>query len=396
MTKKIIFNLAVLVLILISTTNCNAVLKDIIKNSNLSDGELEITEWTKHHIGDLPKKSMFILPGDLDGDGDKDIVVGGHWWENPGSASGYWQQHTIGEPLRNMALLQDFDGDGDIDIVGTEGIGAKTNHQFVWAKNDGKGSFTIMNNIDSCVAGDFVQGAAPITVKGKNYIAISWHKYGEGNYLLHIPKNPSSTQWTFSKISNVTQKEDISVGDIDRDGDDDLLLGTIWLENQDGTWVDHTIGDVNDFGEYAQPDRNDLADINGDGRLDAVVALEKGKNILWFKAPEDPTQLWERNSVGYSKGQGFSMDVADFDNDGDIDVVVGEHRGRPNNNSVFIFQNFDSGRTWSRLTSDSAPSDSIDHHDGTVAVDIDNDGDIDIISIGWYNPKVWIIENKAK
>ena len=35
----------------------------------------------------------------------------------------------------------------------------------------------------------------------------------------------------------------------------------------------------------------------------------------------------------------------------------------------------------------------IDHHDGTQAVDMDGDGDLDIISIGWYNPKIWVFEN---
>ncbi len=391
MGNKYLINIIIFAIILVASSNCAEETIDSTTNSE----KLDITKWAKHHIGDLPNKSVFILPGDLDGDGDKDIVVGGSWWENPGSFSGDWSQHTVGEPLKNMTLLHDFDGDGDIDIIGTEGIGSKINRQFVWAKNDGKGIFTIMNNVDSCEAGDFIQGAVPLTIQDKNYIAISWHKYGEGVYLLHVPENPSDDQWTFTLMSNVTQNEDLSVGDIDRDGDDDILLGTIWLENLGDSWVDHRIGDVKEFRERAKPDRNNLADINGDGRLDAVIGLEKGKNILWFKAPEDPTQLWERHSVGFSEGQGFSTDVADFDNDGDPDVVVGEHRGKVNN-SVFIFQNFDSGRTWSKITIDSASKDSIDHHDGTLAVDIDDDGDMDIISIGWYNPKVWIFENKAK
>ena len=42
------------------------------------------------------------------------------------------------------------------------------------------------------------------------------------------------------------------------------------------------------------------------------------------------------------------------------------------------------------------PKDTVDHHDGTQAVDLDGDGDLDIISIGWYNPKVWIYENKSQ
>ena len=42
---------------------------------------------------------------------------------------------------------------------------------------------------------------------------------------------------------------------------------------------------------------------------------------------------------------------------------------------------------------DKNPKNIIDHHDGTQAVDLDGDGDLDIISMGWYNPKVWVFEN---
>ena len=48
-------------------------------------------------------------------------------------------QATIGEPLRNMAIVYDFDKDGDPDILGTEGVGAAKNTNFVLARNDGKG-----------------------------------------------------------------------------------------------------------------------------------------------------------------------------------------------------------------------------------------------------------------
>jgi hypothetical protein len=37
-----------------------------------------------------------------------------------------------------------------------------------------------------------------------------------------------------------------------------------------------------------------------------------------------------------------------------------------------------------------------EHHDGGLAVDIDNDGDFDIVSIGWVNDKVVLYENTAR
>ncbi|MBD3378664.1 hypothetical protein GF406_26790 [candidate division KSB1 bacterium] len=356
---------------------------------------MAIDKWQRYHIADLPQRSMYIKPGDLDGDGAIDIVAGGWWWKNPGSLDGVWKQHLVGEPLRNMNEVFDFDRDGDPDVIGTKGVGAETNRQFVWAENDGKGKFTIHSNIDSCESGDFLQGSAMIRLADGYGIALGWHKGGKGTYIIRVPDNPKTEQWKIDLVTETSMKEDISAGDIDRDGDLDMLLGTIWLENRDGQWITHVLGETADLDSDLEPDRNDLADIDGDGRLDAVVSPELGTHLLWYRAPEDPTQPWIRHSVGTIEGQGFSMDTRDFDRDGDPDIVIGEHRGETHNR-VVIFQNFDRGRTWSKVVIDKDAKDVIDHHDGTVAVDLDRDGDLDLISVGWYNPKVWVFENLAR
>lgn len=44
---------------------------------------------------------------------------------------------------------------------------------------------------------------------------------------------------------------------------------------------------------------------------------------------------------------------------------------------------------------DSGPAGDIDHHDGTQAVDLDGDGDLDLVSTGYTKAKVWVFENKA-
>jgi len=141
------------------------------------------------------------------------------------------------------------------------------------------------------------------------------------------------------------------------------------------------------------PDRVDLADVNGDGRLDAVIALENGTDVWWFEAPENPTGEWTQHKIGVIAGQGFSMDTADFDGDGDPDVVIGEHRGKQENR-VVLFENVSDGAMWKQHVINKGLKNTVDHHDGTQAVDLDGDGDLDIISIGWYNPKVWVYENK--
>ena len=119
---------------------------------------------------------MFITSADMDNDGYKDIITGGWWYKNPGIKGKNWIRHTIGTPLNNMAAVYDFDGDGDMDVLGTQGKGSDTNATFVWGRNDGSGNFEILNNIEPG-DGDFLQGVAVGNFKkgGPVEIALSWH-----------------------------------------------------------------------------------------------------------------------------------------------------------------------------------------------------------------------------
>ncbi|MFC1889943.1 FG-GAP repeat domain-containing protein [Thermodesulfobacteriota bacterium] len=363
------------------------------RNTMYSATNPTIDQWERYLVdGSLPSMALFVMADDLDGDGRKDLVAGGWWWKNPGSLDGDWGAgRTIGSPLSSAAAVDDFDNDGDLDIFGSQGTGADNNNDLAWARNDGTGNFTVLTNIETGGWGDFLQGVLMADLGAGEQIVMSWHNGGGGIQVVSIPENPSTTTWPTGILSPTNQGEDISADDIDRDGDQDLLLGTMWLRNDAGSWSSYTIGSVQ---SGAEPDRNDLADINGDGRLDAVVALEGGEEVYWFEAPPDATGSWQRYLIGSVAGEGFSMDVADFDGDGDPDVVLGEHKGTAENR-VIIFENVNGGSSWNTHVIDSGPVGDIDHHDGTQAVDLDGDGDLDLISIGYTNAKVWIFENKA-
>ena len=56
----------------------------------------------------------------MDGDGLQDIITGAWWYKNPGLAIGGWQRNDLPSPMRNMAAVLDIDGDGDMDVLGTE------------------------------------------------------------------------------------------------------------------------------------------------------------------------------------------------------------------------------------------------------------------------------------
>lgn len=238
--------------------------------------------------------------------------------------------------------------------------------------------------------GDFLQGVALGDFDGskRTQVALSWHGAGMGVQRLAAPPGEPD-HWQIETLSPVSQDEGLSAGDIDRDGDLDLLLGTIWLENADGTWVAHDL----DAGD-AKPDRNRLADINGDGRLDAVVGFEAvsvSGDIVVYEQPSDPKQNWQRKTIASLIGP-MSLDVVDLDQDGDLDVLAGEHNmDVPEDAGIFWFSNTDGrGNQWERQLIYRGD----EHHDGAQVADLDRDGDLDVLSIGWGHNKVMIYENR--
>lgn len=348
-----------------------------------------LDEWKRHVVdAERPWVSLLIDAADMNGDNLADIVTGGWWYQNPGSPGGSWTRYAIGEPLHNMAVVYDFDRDGDIDILGTQGIGTESNDAFAWARNDGSGSFTVLTNVEDG-SGTFLQGAVagPLQDNGVPYIALSWHNSASSVQRIIVPYDPSIDTWTWEELSPSSQNEDLSHGDIDRDGDADLLLGTQWLRNEGTSWSVFTLSTSS-----GEPDRNRLADINRDGRLDAVVGFETVDRLAWYEQGTAATETWTEHIIS-NIGKPMSLDVADMDCDGDFDVIAGEHDLlNPQNASLYVFENVDGeGLLWTEhivFTGD-------EHHDGAQVVDIDNDGDIDIISMGFGHSKILLYENQS-
>ncbi len=233
--------------------------------------------------------------GDIDGDGDTDLLLPGMWLENPepaaDAATSAWAVRTIDGSLYQevKALVADIDGDGAAEVV--------------FSPSEGSG-------------------------------AVRWYKPTSGN-----PRG----LWTGrTVIQNLPGCHTLQAGDIDHDGDIDLVVaqmhthgGQIFVVLNNGGGMSWTQVPIGSGGIH----NGVLADIDADGDLDLY-----GAN--WTTNP--PVRLW-RNA-----GQPCPED---FNNDGAV-----------NSSDISVFLT-----TWI-----------IDASSGGTATDWNRDGEINSSDISMY------------
>lgn len=354
--------------------------------------KMSLDHWQRHVItkDGAPKNGYHIFAADLNNDGTKDIITGDAWYENPGHPGGDWVRHGLEADLGRIIAVYDFDRDGHDDLLGGG---------FGWAHNDGAGCFKVFKNI--ATEGGFIQGAAVGCFSSDRWdiSVIYTHKNGDHIRKLDVPSTPASTEWADHLVYDWAGKsKDIDLGDIDRDGDLDVVFvgrdsDTLqWLANNgNGSFTAHTFTKA----PSAIVHRCKLADIDGDGKLD-ILTGSKGKMLHWYKQENSAIGPWKENRIAGPEQLNYdplSIDAADLDGDGDLDVIAGEHSPpKPEDCRLLIFENTNgAGTAWSIHLVQKGD----EHHQGAQAVDIDRDGDLDIISVGWTHNKVLLYENQA-
>jgi hypothetical protein len=342
-----------------------------------------IDHWTYIQVDDGRAGRAFGLAmGDLTGDGYGDIVSGPYFYRNPGGdMTGPWSRVTLPNDV-DAQLIVDVDGDALADII------AENLPAVYWLEaTDLQGSSWSAIQIGTLPETGHHNGQgyalAQIVAGGKPEILLPGGT--ESIYYFEIPTDPSTGNWPRTQITNETREEGIGVGDIDGDGDNDIAARhdvadgwkVAWWENPGngtGNWTKYIIGSSSN-----RPDRFAVADINRDGRLDIVMSEEtplEDASVYWFEQPTDPKSPdWTRHTV-VTQYTTNSMDVADMDKDGDIDIITGEHRGTE---KVAIWENVNDGSSWvERVVSEGRES-----HLGARVADLDGDGDLEIASIAW-------------
>jgi len=303
------------------------------------------SKWVRHEIGDRAPTDVGGCAFDVDGDGWIDQVSGGAWYRNPGNPrESKFARHGNGAIGTHDNIAADVDGDGKLDLV---------------AMSDKQGLF--------------------------------WYS---------IPADPTR-EWTVHRIGDGVHGgvDPQGVGDIDGDGDNDVVRSQVWFENRNGKgtdWKQHKLGGVATGNRtYAYMTKTIVVDFDGDKDLDVVQADGDVNNgqIGWMENRGNGA-TWTKHIIEDSKhGQDFhSLCVADFDNDGDLDVMSGGGPLSSGTHKWFIWERTnDKGTAWQRHEVLSGKR----CHEAMCG-DVDGDGDIDVCSKPWNGDEHVFLENLSR
>ncbi|MEK7254726.1 MAG: VCBS repeat-containing protein, partial [Bacteroidota bacterium] len=221
--------------------------------------------------------------GDLDGDGDEDLVAAASpnlvILENQGSGNFTLLAADPALQPTHSVQLQDMDGDGDLDLFA--GIGDDFSQALVWYENTGVGVLSAVqhpiagySSISALKLADFDGDGDPDVFKASSADAkISRFKNnGDGTFQA---EETVVTGYNFSGLD---------VADVDFDGNLDLAASTanevIWYENQGGQ------GSLSAAKIVAQepglaPAYLTVADLDADGRPDVLSGSNSLGGIQW-------------------------------------------------------------------------------------------------------------------
>jgi hypothetical protein len=335
--------------------------------------------------------SMNAKAGDIDRDGDLDLVIAMEFQENRlllNDGAGRFTDASDRLPRaardsEEMALA-DFDRDGDLDIAVANEDDLKPELYL----NDGRGRFA--------------DASARLQIRVKANAVVAFDADGDadqdlffgGDKVSHFLINNGRGRFSDESYARLPERyganQDVAVGDIDGDRDLDLVLGNengnqIYLNDGAGRFA---LAPPTALARAAAAEETrdvELFDVDGDGDLDLFFANVR----LW-----NPTAL-AQNRLLLNDGRGAFTDATaawlpqreestvsalavDLDGDARPDLVTAARAANPANpiGQIRTFQN--DGARFVETTQDWLPPGQLANGFDIVAADFDGDGAADL------------------
>ena len=275
-----------------------------------------------------------LAAGDLDGDGDNDLVASKtgedflYLFENQGAGVFHTSLLTIDGV--GQLIMADMNGDSILDIIGTS---SSADQLTVWA-NDGAGS-CLKTQVSTFNAFSFVaMTVGDIDADGDQDIVICYDGFADNNLVLYL--NEGDLTFTASNprprsVRNILQ---VSMADINNDDKLDILVADrseIFAvpQTEDGFGPAQTLfTSSRNFNSFA------FGDYDENGLTDIVIGYDSDVRdgiVLQANYGVETTYDFDSIFIGGNRPT-FNMIAADMDLDGDVDLVS-------TNNSTYYFRN---------------------------------------------------------
>ncbi len=268
--------------------------------------------------------------GDLDADGDLDIVLakGRHWPVHDlvllnNGRGGFDERHQLGtEADRSYtAALADLDGDNDLDmVVGNDRPDPKRVYF-----NDGKGRFQLAGTFGRPVWATRNVTLADLNGDKRPDIIVA-NRGGPDNLSENnICLNDGTGHFPTCEVLSTESATTIAAADIDGNGTIDLIVphrdrGQSYLFLNDGT------GKFAEKRPVGPPDAATravaLGDLTGNGKPDLIMGDEL-RGGVYIYTNQGNGRFSDALTVSAEGDKAFAIAVADLNKDGKLDIVLG-------------------------------------------------------------------------